>query len=263
MDYLGEANLPPISHTEVLKLLNETDFCVMCGARNEIEVCKNLSERYYGNVTVFCKNKRCRFEYLEHVGRKTDLRNGIPYLWTLQANGDPSYCKIGKKSARLSCDYCGKCDSQIVSHPRVPLKYDATNFCRNSICYKNFRRYVEAIETVPIKMTTASQSQKQQQQPEIAAKNHHSKGGRTAAAATRAVQLSKKKMKSSHHHSLNLELVIQSIVDEDAHKDVCLWCPKKDQELNVFRNHLLGAFIDYTNDNETVERLLKKVKCSI
>jgi hypothetical protein len=248
-------------------------YCAMCGNDKNLQNHKSLPCNY-GGITLFCRHTNCYDNYGRCLGvNNVDLSNGVPFMWTQVKNNPELFCQEAERvrdstgfAIGLTCDYCGVQSgvkgARVISHPRVPIKYGATSFCKNSICYSSFTYYVDSIasQRVPFAFlvkkkdavtntvsTTVKVKSDKDNNCDIKKKRN-----------TKNVSLSQKK----HSHSLTFHLPIVVERDDTVHKDVCLWCPCTDNSLKSFNDILLGAFCDFVQIDENVIGLFKKVKCS-
>lgn len=240
-------------------------YCSMCGRKpkpcdyNEIKrpVLHRFQRtpRSYGLISLFCRGGQCFENYGKCLGTTTaDLSNGLPYIWYKVKTTDKYYCKVPKRredpEGRLSdliCMYCGGKHSNVISHPLVPKKYDATSFCRNERCFSTFCFYVDNMAKlqVPFGLQTSLEG------------DYYNDN---TVATTAKEPKSVKKASASHYHSVTLTIPIMSERDEFTHEDVCVWCPEADDSTASFKNVLLGAFLDYNAICDHA-KLLKAVRC--
>jgi hypothetical protein len=127
-------------------------FCPMCGSTENLYTHTSIPD-CYGNAYVFCSGKKCYKDYRNHLmARMTNLMHGIPYFWTVDTPKRGKYCPVPSRQEGdepLTCDYCGTKNEQVISHPRMPAKYNATSFCKNNTCCSSFMEYVDDPPIVP------------------------------------------------------------------------------------------------------------------
>jgi hypothetical protein len=246
-------------------------FCAMCGNRERLHNFKTTPSSY-GSITLFCRRTNCYQNYGQCLGVSSDLSNGVPFIWAKVVNTERHlkyFCRVPdrKRNAKgrlidLTCMYCGIQSVNVVSHPRVPKKYEHTSFCKNKVCYSSFTYYVDNVakHRVPYAMSTTDNN---------GGGGENSGNTKTTCSASASVvrnkknnNKNKKQEKDGHSHLLTFQLPI--VVERDSesvHKDVCLWCPMKDDSLKSFNDVLLGAFCDFMQIDENIVSLFKKVKC--
>jgi hypothetical protein len=133
-------------------------WCGFCGSVENIE--QSFWETSYTSHYSFCKDTECDEMYHAHVGSYknpcTDLTYGLPFLCIMKKNENRDLVVpvIETQQEDLTCAYCGKCDSKVISNTcihRYGYKYQHHTFCKNDTCCKLYKEYVDhrRTEVVP------------------------------------------------------------------------------------------------------------------
>jgi hypothetical protein len=141
-------------------------YCPICGETDETKLVRlGAIPDCYGAATVFCMKGDskgygdCFDKYRLHImGRMTNLEHGIPALWINESFNPNKFCSVPEREegVDLICDFCGTKNSNIISHPRMPKKYNATNFCMNNTCCSSYITYVDNPPRIPFKIQQES-----------------------------------------------------------------------------------------------------------
>jgi hypothetical protein len=128
---------------------NHYNWCGFCGSVGNIQ--QLMFGSSYTSFYSFCKGTKCESKYHSHASayhtRCTDLTYGVPFLCIMQRNenGDLVVPINESKQESLTCAYCGKCNSEVIVNTcmeKSENKYEDTTFCKNNICCKHYKEYV-------------------------------------------------------------------------------------------------------------------------
>jgi hypothetical protein len=132
-------------------------YCPVCDETDETKLVNHGSiPDCYGAATVFCNSdNQCFSKYRLYImGRMTNLEFGVPAVWINESFNPKKFCPVPAREdgVDLICDNCGVQNANVISHPRMPKKYDATNFCMNNTCCKNYIEYKDNPQHIPFKI---------------------------------------------------------------------------------------------------------------